>query len=74
VTLLEICPCYGCCDRNEKCHTKGNCPHGYEEWAKEHKEYTDRIKEAKRAEIPRWTRAQEVRHFNWVKHGQGNSK
>ncbi len=69
------CPCSrDCPDRNEFCHTKGKCPHGFDDWAEEHKENRAKIRQEKQADVPKWTKAQETRHFNWVKYGQGNSK
>ena len=69
------CPCSrDCPDRNAHCHMKGKCPHGFDEWAEEHKEYKKQIEEAKQINVPHWTKAQETRHFNWVKYGQRNSK
>lgn len=74
MTKLPPCPCKGCQDRSANCHKKGNCPHGYEDWQKEHEEERDRINREKEKRLPSWTAAQERRHFNWVKFGQGNSK
>ena len=35
-------PCKWCQDRHAGCHTK-DCPHGWYEWDKKHKEERDRI-------------------------------
>ena len=71
---MRPCPCKGCKDRNAYCHMKGKCPHDFEGWLKEHQALKEKIKEAKKADMPHWTKAQELRHFNYIKFGQGNSK
>lgn len=72
---MSKCPCSrDCPDRNAYCHMKGNCPHGFDDWAKEHAEEKKQIKEAKKKDIPHWTVAQTRRHFDYIRNGQGNTK
>ena len=72
--MSRECPCHGCKDRNAICHTKGNCPHDFEGWLKEHEKDRDEANKKKAFEASRWTDAQVKRHINWIKYGQGNSK
>ena len=73
--MSRKCPCHGCKDRNATCHTeKGNCPHDFKGWLKEHEAERDEANKAKAIEASRWTDAQVKRHINWIKYGQGNSK
>lgn len=72
---MKECPCKkDCPDRNAICHTKGNCPHGYSEWAEEHKKEVEKYHEEKLKHLPSATAAKDRRHFNWIKYGQGNAK
>lgn len=72
--MSRKCPCYGCMDRNATCHMKGKCPHGFDEWNKEQEQRREMILKAKCFDVPHWTKANEQRHFNWIKKGQGNTK
>jgi hypothetical protein len=53
---------------------KGKCPHGFDEWNKEQEQRREMILKAKCFDVPHWTKANEQRHFNWIKKGQGNTK
>lgn len=68
------CPCIGCKDRNAVCHTKGKCPHGFEDWKKEQLLRKEIIRKAKAKDVPHWTKAQETRHFDYIKHGQEKTR
>ena len=73
--MSRKCPCHGCKDRNGICHTeKGNCPHDFEGWRKEHEKEREERNKKKALDVPRYTKAQETRHFNYIKGGQGNTK
>lgn len=74
MTKME-CPCSrDCPDRSAKCHTKGNCPHKWYEWYEEHEKEREAINKKKAMLAVRYTRAQELRHFNWIKYGDGNTR
>ena len=74
MTRME-CPCRNCQDRNALCHTeKGNCPHGYKEWAKANAEERERVHDLKMSKLPPLTAAKERRHFNWIKYGEKNTR
>ena len=67
------CPCTRTCpDRNAKCHMKGNCPHGYDQWLEEHERERDEVNRKKAFEASRWTDAEVKRRINFIKHGQVN--
>ena len=68
------CPCKGCTDRNAYCHMKGRCPHGYTEWREEHIAEIKQMHENEDKYKKTFTAAQEKRHFNYIKKGQGNTK
>ena len=69
------CPCTRTCpDRNAKCHMKGNCPHGYDQWLEEHEKEREENDRKKAADASQWTDAQERRHIQALKHGKGNTR
>lgn len=73
--MSRKCPCHGCKDRNATCHTtKGNCPHDFKGWLKEHEAQRDEANKQKAVKAVSWTDAQIKRHINFIKHGPGNSK
>jgi hypothetical protein len=73
--LSRECPCTPTCpDRSAICHTKGNCEHGYYEWYIEHEQELKAINKKKMIDAVKYTKAQETRHFNYIKNGQQNTK